>query len=202
MAVTIHAAHPNELVPLLRDLQVLDGTPGPHRIRRAVHGSGVIVEDDLALAWLTLVQDPTPQFLQRLMREDPSLWDLVGRRAPAWALQELAAAEATAVPFNGNQSVEHRVTPDLATWVKRDLPPQAVDSAEPLFDLAAPEQAAGEISLPVLEVPARRAAKSEWETWATESGLVSSEQAVLMTKAAIQELVTEETVTSDSTEEG
>lgn len=89
MTVTIHTG-PNarDLHELIRDLQLLDGGPG-HRIRRAIHGSGAIVEDDLALAWLTLTGAPSPEFLESLMRQDPRLEDLIGRRASDAALHEL-----------------------------------------------------------------------------------------------------------------
>lgn len=89
MTVTIHTGgSSHDLLALIRDLQILDGGPS-HRIRRAVHGSGAIVEDDLALAWLTLTTAPTPEFLESLMRQDPKLEDLVGRRASVAALHEL-----------------------------------------------------------------------------------------------------------------
>ena len=89
MTVTIHTGQNNsDLLALIRDLQILDGGPS-HRIRRAVHGSGAIVEDDLALAWLMLTTAPSPEFLESLLRQDPKLEDLVGRRASDAALREL-----------------------------------------------------------------------------------------------------------------
>lgn len=89
MTVTIHTGgSSHDLLALIRDLQILDGGPS-HRIRRAVHGSGAIVEDDLALAWLMLTTAPSPEFLESLLRQDPKLEDLVGRRASDAALREL-----------------------------------------------------------------------------------------------------------------
>lgn len=89
MTVTIHTGgSSHDLLALIRDLQILDGGPS-HRVRRAVHGSGAIVEDDLALAWLMLTTAPTPEFLESLLRQDPKLEDLVGRRASDAALHEL-----------------------------------------------------------------------------------------------------------------
>lgn len=89
MTVTIHTGgSSHDLLALIRDLQTLDGGPS-HRIRRAVHGSGAIVDDDLALAWLMLTTAPTPEFLESLIRQDPKLEDLVGRRASDAALHEL-----------------------------------------------------------------------------------------------------------------
>ncbi len=89
MTVTIHTGPNNsDLLALIRDLQLLDGG-APHRVRRAIHGSGAIVDDELALMWLTLTTAPTPEFLESLMRIDPKLEDLVGRRASDAALREL-----------------------------------------------------------------------------------------------------------------
>lgn len=89
MSVTIHADHPAELVDLIRDLRTLDGGSALH-VRRAVHGTGAIVDEELALLWLTLRLAPSPQFLESLIRADPALEDVVGRRASDEALQELA----------------------------------------------------------------------------------------------------------------
>lgn len=89
MTVTIHTGgSSHDLLGLIRDLQLLDGGPS-HRVRRAVHGSGAIVDDDLALAWLMLTTAPTPEFLESLLRQDPKLEDLIGRRASDAALHEL-----------------------------------------------------------------------------------------------------------------
>lgn len=89
MTVTIHTGqNSHDLLGLIRDLQLLDGG-APHRVRRAVHGSGAIVDDELALMWLTLTTAPSPEFLESLMRADPKLEDLVGRRASDAALREL-----------------------------------------------------------------------------------------------------------------
>lgn len=185
MAVTIHPKSPNELFRLVLDLELLDGHGGPYRVRRAIHGSGAIVEDDLALLWLTLTQNPTPEFLQSLMRQDPALYDLVGRVAPDWALQELARVEAgadedgvlrVAVPYDNKLSLEHEVTPDISR----------VDN--PYVELFEDEGFQVVETLPTLEVPAARAPKSDWETWATESGLVGTEQAAEMTKSQLRDL--------------
>lgn len=187
MAVTIHPESPNELFRLVLDLELLDGHGGPYRVRRAIHGSGAIVEDDLALLWLTLTRNPTPEFLQSLMRQDPALYDLVGRVAPDWALQELARFEAdsvssdgevqlTAVRFDGNRSLDLAVTPDISLV---DNPYVKLFEDEG-FQIVEP--------LPTPEVPAARAPKSDWETWATESGLVGTEQAAEMTKSQLRDL--------------
>ena len=109
MTVTIHTGgSSHDLLALIRDLQILDGGPS-HRVRRAVHGSGAIVDDDLALAWLMLTTAPTPEFLESLLRQDPKLEDLVGRRASDAALHELylylnevEAAEAPAVQLDSS----------------------------------------------------------------------------------------------------
>lgn len=112
MTVTIHTGgSSHDLLALIRDLQILDGGPS-HRVRRAVHGSGAIVDDDLALAWLMLTTAPTPEFLESLLRQDPKLEDLVGRRASDAALHELylylnevEAAEADEVPVQLDSSL-------------------------------------------------------------------------------------------------
>lgn len=112
MTVTIHTGgSSHDLLALIRDLQILDGGPS-HRVRRAVHGSGAIVDDDLALAWLMLTTAPTPEFLESLLRQDPKLEDLVGRRASDAALHELylylnevEAAEAAEVPVQLDSSL-------------------------------------------------------------------------------------------------
>lgn len=163
MTVTIHANPPSDLYQLVRDLQTLEGSGNPYKVRRAVHGSGAIVDDDLALAWLMLTAGGNPEFLESLLRtEDEALEDLVGRRAPQATLQALysvlAENEANAAFLDSVQSV-------------------SVES-EPI-DLESPT---------ALEVPAKRAPKSEWEEWAVESGLVSAEQGAVMTKAQLQEL--------------
>lgn len=153
MTVTIHATPPSDLYQLVRDLQTLDGSGNPYRVRRAIHGSGAIVDDDLALAWLLVTRAGQPEYLESLIRTSAELEDLVGRRASDAALQELHR-------YLGS-SVEQTEFPD---------PGPATVAQE------------------VLESPARKAPKSDWEQWAVESGLVSAEQGAVMTKAQLQEL--------------
>lgn len=89
MTVTIHANPPSDLYQLTRDLELLEGSGNRYRVRRAIHGSGAIVDDDLALVWLMLTRSGQPEFLESLIRTSPALEDLVGRRASDEALQEL-----------------------------------------------------------------------------------------------------------------
>lgn len=165
MTVTIHANPPTDLYQLVRDLQTLEGSGNPYKVRRAIHGSGAIVDDDLALAWLMLTAGGNPEFLESLLRaEDEALEDLVGRRAPQATLQalySLLAADDTEVELQPGEAV---------------IPASAID-----------ERARQEVRV-MLEVPAKKATKSEWEEWAVESGLVSAEQGAVMTKAQLQEL--------------
>jgi hypothetical protein len=161
MTVTIHANPPSDLYQLIRDLQTLDGSGNPYRVRRAIHGSGAIVEDELALAWLMVTQAGQPEFLESLIRTSPELEDLVGRRASDAALQELQRYWAE----NGPADDEALLEP-----------------GEAVIPLSAPQ------AQEVLESPARKATKSEWEEWAVRSGLVSAEQGAVMTKAQLQEL--------------
>lgn len=166
MAVTIHANPPGDLYQLMRDLQLLEGSGNSYRIRRALHGSGAIVEDDLALAWLILTRGNQPEFLQSLMRQDPNLYDLVGRRASDAALQELARFEAAQAP-EADAALPQE--PEVLT-------PAEVDERSTQEVRVAPE------------VPAKKASKSDWEQWAIGSGLVGPEQGAVMTKAQLQEL--------------
>lgn len=150
MTVTIHANPPGDLFQLFRDLQVLEGSGNRYKVRRAIHGSGAIVDDDLALAWLMLTQGGSPEFLESLLRVGgEAMEDLVGRRANPDTLQQLYSLLAEAAQSHAEAAQEVRV---------------------------------------VLEAPAKKAAKSDWEQWAVESGLVSAEQGAEMTKAQLQEL--------------
>lgn len=107
MTVTIHADRPGELVHLIQDLRALHGGPAP-AVRRAIHGSGAIVDDDLALLWLSLTVAPTAEFLDSLIRADSALEDVVGRRASDEALRELARYRSSA---EGQPEREMRALP-------------------------------------------------------------------------------------------
>lgn len=162
MTVTIQAGSPWELPQLMNDLRALAGPDTP--VKRAVHGSGVVVPDGLALAWLQLTLDPDPEWLDSLLNLDPGTFDVVGRRAPAWALQNLArwreAQEANAAFLDSAQSVSIESEP--------------INLAEPL---AAPDP------------PAKKANKAEWELWAQQARGLSPEKTANMTRAQLQELV-------------
>lgn len=110
MTVTIHADHPAELVGLIQDLRTLDGGSARH-VRRAVHGAGAIVDEELALLWLTLRLAPSPEFLESLIRADPALMDVVGRRASDEALQELARYQAESEQTPADTETELRALP-------------------------------------------------------------------------------------------
>lgn len=159
MTVTIHAGgSSHDLLGLIRDLQILDGGPS-HRIRRAVHGSGAIVEDDLALAWLMLTTAPAPEFLESLIRQDSKLEDLIGRRVSDAALHE------------------------LYLYLNE---PQA-DGVDAPGDFTVPvEVAALPDHLP--QSPGKKASKTDWAEWAQAAGLVDADQAETMTKAQLQAL--------------
>jgi len=117
MTVTIHATPPGDLYQLIRDLQLLEGSGNPYKVRRAIHGSGAIVDDDLALVWLMLTQAGQPEFLESLIRVSPELEDLVGRRASDEALQELHRWLGSSI----EQVAEPEVDPALAA-VAQEVP--------------------------------------------------------------------------------
>jgi hypothetical protein len=135
VTITIHTGqNSHDLLSLIRDLQLLDGG-GPHRVRRAVHGSGAIVDDELALMWLTLTTAPSPEFLESLIRVDPKLEDLVGRRASDAALRELY------LYLNEPETTEVETTPEVATAAEhRALPPAQKASAQVWKDWAVAAQ--------------------------------------------------------------
>jgi hypothetical protein len=181
MTVTIHTgASSHDLLGLIRDLQILDGGAS-HRVRRAVHGSGAIVEDDLALAWLMLTTAPTPEFLESLIRQDPRLEDLVGRRASDAALHEL---------YLYLNEVEAAETDEVSV-----LNSNGDEVLSVQLDSSLPQS------------PGRKATKAAWAEWAQAAGLVDADQAETMTKAQLQELDDPNFATSgqsapEETEEG
>jgi hypothetical protein len=167
VTITIHTGqNSHDLLSLIRDLQLLDGG-GPHRVRRAVHGSGAIVDDELALMWLTLTTAPSPEFLESLIRVDPKLEDLVGRRASDAALRELY--------LYLNEPDEEEVLPEFEQTEFPD--PGQVTVAE---ESIRPSE---------ISPPGKKAPKSEWESWAVIVGLLSVSEAETATKAQLQALI-------------
>jgi hypothetical protein len=161
MTVTIHTSqNSHDLLSLIRDLQLLDGG-APHRVRRAVHGSGAIVDDELALMWLTLTTAPSPEFLESLIRVDPKLEDLVGRRASDAALRELY--------LYLNEPDEEEVLPEF----------EQTEFPDP-----------GQVTVAVVsrpKPPGKKANRDAWAEWAREIGL-DAEQVETFTKAQFQAL--------------
>jgi hypothetical protein len=175
VTVTIHTGqNSHDLLSLIRDLQLLDGG-GPHRVRRAVHGSGAIVDDELALMWLTLTTAPSPEFLESLIRVDPKLEDLVGRRASDAALRELY--------LYLNEPAEEEVLPEFEQTEFPD-PGQVTVAEEALPEVAT---AAEHRALP----PAQKASAQVWKEWAVAAQILTPDQAETSTKAQIQQLAEE-----------
>jgi hypothetical protein len=177
VTVTIHTGqNSHDLLSLIRDLQLLDGG-GPHRVRRAVHGSGAIVDDELALMWLTLTTAPSPEFLESLIRVDPKLEDLVGRRASDAALRELYL-------YLNEPAEEEVVLEPGEVVIPADVARRLTVAEEALPEVAT---AAEHRALP----PAQKASAQVWKEWAVAAQILTPDQAETSTKAQIQQLAEE-----------
>lgn len=175
MTVTVHADDAWALAPLMQDLRALARVSDAPDPRRAVHGSGAIVADDLGLLWLTLTLDPSTALLESLA--EAGLVDIVGRRAPREALAAFALS-----------AVE-----PLATEPEPDTEPESDREAPKTESEAAPEAPAE--SAP--EAPAESAPKAEWVAWAQAAHGLSKTQANAMNKTALWALASARAATEE-----
>lgn len=168
MTVTVHADDAWALAPLMQDLRALARVAGVADPRRAVHGSGVIVADELALLWLTLTLDPSTALLESLA--EAGLVDIVGRRAPREALASFAlSAPEAAEP--------EAAAPEPPVTAEPVPEPEAEPAPEPEAPKDEPETAPA--------APAESAPKAEWVAWARAAHGLSKTQANAMNKTAL-----------------
>lgn len=180
MTVTVHAADAWALAPLMQDLRSLARASGAPDPRRAVHGSGVIVSDDLGLLWLTLTLDPSTVLLESLA--EAGLVDIVGRRAPREALASFALSAV-------EPDTEPESTPEPETEPETEPPVTTEPVPEPAPALEAPKTEP--------EAPAESASKAEWVAWAQAAHGLSKTKANAMNKTALWALASAPAATEE-----